>query len=117
MSSSGLSRFALIPARSYNPRNEALTTHTHTHQDFNIEKGWGFIIRKAGGDNARFFDKACTAGLIPQKGLCVSFLLEQTDKGPSAKDLREEDPERVRRATAEVYYGQVDVSPVHMLVI
>ena len=89
----------------------------HTHQDFNIEKGWGFIIRKAGGDNARFFDKACTAGLIPEKGLCVSFVLEQTDKGPSAKDLREEDPERVRRVTAEVYYGRVDVSPFHMLVI
>ena len=87
-----------------------------TIKDFNIEKGWGFIIRKAGGDNARFFDKACTAGLVPRKGLCVSFVLEETEKGPSAKDLREEDPERVRRVTAKVYHGRVEVSPHHILI-
>lgn len=41
--------------------------------------------------------------------MCVSFVLEETEKGPTAKDLREEDPERVARVTAKVYYGKVEV--------
>ena len=36
-------------------------------------------------------------------------MLEETDKGPTAKDLREEDPERVARVTAKVHYGKVKV--------
>ena len=47
--------------------------------------------------------------------MCVSFVCEETAKGPSAKDLREEDPERVRRVIAKVYYGRVDVRPSHLL--
>ncbi|KAK4694889.1 cold shock protein, partial [Lecanoromycetidae sp. Uapishka_2] len=76
-------------------------------QDFNQEKGFGFIIRKSGGDNARFFDKACN-GLIPTKGLLVSYVCEEGEKGPTAKDLREEDPIRVARVTAKVHYGRVE---------
>ena len=79
-----------------------------TIRDFNTEKGYGFVIPKKGGDNARFFDKACK-NITPGKGMCVSFVLEETEKGPTAKDLREEDPERVARVTAKVHYGKVKV--------
>lgn len=80
-----------------------------TIRDFNTEKGFGFIIRKTGGDNARFFEKALI-GISPTKGLCVSFVCEEGDKGFTAKDLREEDPDRVARVTAKVHYGRVEVS-------
>ncbi len=73
-----------------------------------MEKGYGFITPKKGGDNARFFDKACK-NITPGKGMCVSFVLEETEKGLTAKDLREEDPERVARVTAKVHYGKVKV--------
>lgn len=73
-----------------------------------MEKGFGFVIPRNGGDNARFFDKACK-NLTPAKGLCVSFVLEESEKGLTAKDLREEDPERVARLTAKVHYGKVKV--------
>ena len=39
--------------------------------------------------------------------MCVSFTYEENDKGPTAKDLREEDPERVARVTAVRRYGRV----------
>ena len=39
----------------------------------------------------------------------MSFVLEETEKGPTAKDLREENPERVARLTANVHYGKVKV--------
>ena len=81
-----------------------------TIRDFNTEKGYGFVIPRNGGDNARFFDKACK-NMTPGKGMCVSFVLEETEKGPTAKDLREEDPERVARVTAKVHYGKVKVGP------
>ena len=41
--------------------------------------------------------------------MCVSFVLEETEKGLTAKDLREEDPERVARLSAKVHYGKVKV--------
>ena len=47
--------------------------------------------------------------MIIEKDMCVSFVLEESDKGPSAKDVREEDPERVARVTAKVHYGKVIV--------
>ena len=73
-----------------------------------MEKGFGFVIPRNGGDNARFFDKACK-NLTPAKGLCVSFVLEESEKGLTAKELREENPERVARLTAKVHYGIVKV--------
>lgn len=57
---------------------------------------------------ARFFDKALNE-VKPEKNTCVSYVLEEGDKGPLAKDLREEDPDRVARVTARVHYGQVVV--------
>ena len=56
--------------------------------------------------SARFFEKQC-GGMVIEKDMCVSFVLEESDKGPSAKDVREEDPERVARVTAKVHYGKV----------
>ena len=41
--------------------------------------------------------------------MCVSFVYEDGDKGPSAKDIRQEDPERVARVTAKKMYGTVKV--------
>ena len=45
--------------------------------------------------------------MVPEKDMCVSFVLEESEKGPSAKDVREEDPERIARVTAKVHYGKV----------
>ena len=42
--------------------------------------------------------------------MCISFVYEDGDKGPSAKDIRKEDPERVARVTAKKMYGKVEVS-------
>ena len=56
--------------------------------------------------SARFFEKQC-GGMVIEKDICVSFVLEESEKGPSAKDVREEDPERVARVTAKVHYGKV----------
>ena len=58
----------------------------------------------------RFFDKALNE-VKPEKNTCVSYVREegQGDKGPLAKDLREEDPERVARVTAKGHYGIVVV--------
>ena len=46
--------------------------------------------------------------MIIERDLCVYFVLEEFNKGPSAKDVREEDTERVARVKAKVYYGKVD---------
>lgn len=47
-----------------------------------------------------------------QKGMCVSYVFEEGDKGPSAKDVRQEHEERVLRVTAKKHYGVVEVIPV-----
>ena len=56
----------------------------------------------------RFFDKAL-GELKPIKNTCVSYDLEEGEKGALAKDLREEDPDRVARVTARLHYGKVVV--------
>ena len=61
-----------------------------------------------GFERVRFFDKALNE-VKPNKNTCVSFVREEGDKGPLAKDLRKEDPERVARVTARVHYGKVVV--------
>ena len=79
-----------------------------TWQNFNTEKGFGFIIRKNGGDDAHVHEKQCN-GVTLVKDMCVSFVCEDSGKGPAAKELRQEDPERVARVTAPVHYGKVEV--------
>ena len=56
----------------------------------------------------RFFDNALN-GVKPKINTRVSFIVEVGDKGPLAKDIREEDPAHVARVTAEVHYGKVVV--------
>ncbi|CAD6586950.1 MAG: hypothetical protein ASARMPRED_002886 [Alectoria sarmentosa] len=78
-----------------------------TVKNFNVEKGFGFIVRKKGGDDAHVHEKQCN-GLALEKDMCVSFVCEDSGKGPAAKDLRQEDPARVARVTAKMYYGKVE---------
>ena len=59
-------------------------------------------------NRVRFFDKALNE-VKPDKNTCVSFIREEGDKGSLAKDLRQEDPDRVTRVTARVHYGKVVV--------
>ena len=73
-----------------------------------MEKGWGFIFRQKGGDDARVHQKQCN-GLALEKDMCVSFVCEDTEKGPAAKDIRQEEPARVARVTAKKHYGKVEV--------
>lgn len=55
------------------------------------------------------FEKQCN-GLAPlEKDACVSFVKEDGEKGPIAKDIRLEDPVRVARVTAKIRYGRVEV--------
>ena len=61
-----------------------------------------------GLQRVRFFEKALS-GLKPVKSTCVSYDREEGEKGALAKDLREEDPDRVARVTARVHYGKVVV--------
>ena len=97
-------------------------------QNYNTEKGFGFVISRKGGeeyvllhvpplirllaDNGqkriRFFEKALNE-VKPEKNTCVSYVREEGEKGALAKDLREEDPDRVMRVTAKVHYGKVVV--------
>ena len=56
----------------------------------------------------RSFEKALN-DIVDEKNACVSFVREEGDKGPLAKDLRKEDPERVARVTAKIHYGKVVV--------
>lgn len=77
-----------------------------TIKNFNAEKGFGFIVARKGGEEVRFFEKALNE-VLPEKNTCVSFVREEGDKGPLAKDLRKEDPDRVARVTAKVHYGKV----------
>ena len=61
----------------------------------------------------RFFEKALNE-VVPEKDTCVSFVQEEGEKGLLAKDLREENPERVARVTAKVHYGKVVVGLIRL---
>lgn len=71
-------------------------------------------MRKKGGDDAHVHVKQCN-GLTLVKDMCVSFVCEDSDKGPAAKDLRQEDPARVARVTAKVLYGKIEVGAPSLL--
>ena len=70
-----------------------------------FKKGFGFVIIIKSHDETRFFSKQLN-GSKPEKGLCVSFVFEDTDKGATAKDLRQENPDRLARVTARVIKQQ-----------
>ena len=59
--------------------------------------------------SAVVFEKQCNGNIL-ETGQTVSFVHEEGEKGPIAKDIRIEDPARVARVTATVHYGKVKVS-------
>ena len=71
------------------------------------------LVRNAdnGYQRVRYFEKALNE-LKPEKNTCVSFVREEGEKGSLAKDLRQEDPERVARVTAKIHYGKVVVGEI-----
>ena len=56
----------------------------------------------------RFLSSALN-DVVPEKNTCVSFVQAKDAKGPLARDLRAEDPDRVARVTAKICYGKVVV--------
>ena len=59
-------------------------------KSYNEEKGFAFIGRCTGGDDV-FGHKREFGGVEPYVGQPVSFILENTEKGDTAKKIREED--------------------------
>ena len=59
-------------------------------KSYNEEKGFAFIGRCAGGDDV-FGHKREFGGIEPYVGQPVSFILENTEKGDTAKKIREEE--------------------------
>ena len=59
-------------------------------KSYNEEKGFAFISRCAGGDDV-FGHKREFGGVEPYVGQPVSFILENTEKGDTAKKIREEE--------------------------
>ena len=59
-------------------------------KSYNEEKGFAFIGRCTGGDDV-FGHKREFGGVVPYVGQPVSFILENTEKGDTAKKIREED--------------------------
>ena len=61
-----------------------------TVKRWNAEKGFGFITRANGGDDAFAHKKEC-GGKDLAEGQAVSFVFEEGPKGASAKNVREEE--------------------------
>ena len=61
-----------------------------TVKRWNAEKGFGFIGRANGGDDAFVHKKGC-GGKDLVEGQAVSFVLEESPKGALAKNVREEE--------------------------
>ena len=59
-------------------------------KSYNEEKGFAFISRCSGGDDV-FGHKRELGGVEPYVGQPVSFILENTEKGDTAKKIREEE--------------------------
>lgn len=71
-----------------------------TIKRWNAEKGFGFISRATGGDDAFVHKKGCR-GKDFVEGQSVSFVFEEGPKGASAKNVREEEGGTVTEAAIE----------------
>ena len=72
-----------------------------TIKRWNADKGFGFIGRANGGDDAFVHKKDC-GGREFAEGQAVSFVFEQGPKGASAKNVREEEGGGVGEEQGEV---------------
>lgn len=71
-----------------------------TIKKWNAEKGFGFIGRFNGGDDAFVHKKECGGKDLVQ-GQAVSFVFEEGPKGASAKNIREEEGGTVMQEVVE----------------
>lgn len=84
---------------------------TGTIKRWNAEKGFGFIGRANGGDDAFVHKKDCGGRDLVQ-GQAVSFVFEQGSKGASAKNVCEEEGGMVMEETIEEDEGERELGKV-----
>ena len=84
---------------------------TGTIQRWNAEKGFGFIGRANGGEDAFVHKKDC-GGKDLVKGQAVSFVVETGPKGASAKNVREEEGGAVGEEAVEEDEGERELGKV-----
>ena len=82
-----------------------------TVKRWNTEKGFGFIGRANGGDDAFVHKKDC-GGKDLVEGQAVSFLFEEGPKGASAKKVREEEGGSVAEMAVEEDEGERELGKV-----
>ena len=82
-----------------------------TIKRWNAEKGFGFIGRLNGGDDAFVHKKEC-GGKDLAEGQAVSFVFEEGPKGASAKNVREEEGGVVLEETVEEDEGERELGKV-----
>lgn len=82
-----------------------------TIKRWNTEKGFGFISRANGGDDAFVHKKDCGAKDLVE-GQAVSFVFEEGPKGASAKNVREEEGGTVTEAAIEEDEGDRELGKV-----
>ena len=82
-----------------------------TVKKWNAEKGFGFIGRVNGGDDAFVHKKEC-GGKDLVAGQAVSFVFEEGPKGASAKNVREEEGGVVTEETVDEDEGERELGKV-----
>ena len=91
--------------------DDDLTREKGTVKKWNAEKGFGFIGRVNGGDDAFVHKKEC-GGKDLVAGQAVSFVFEEGPKGASAKNVREEEGGVVTEETVEEDEGERELGKV-----
>ena len=84
---------------------------TGTIKRWNAEKGFGFISRANGGDDAFVHKKEC-GGTDLAEGQAVSFVFEEGLKGASAKNVREEEGGIVVEEAVEEDEGERELGKI-----
>ena len=82
-----------------------------TVKRWNAEKGFGFIGRADGGDDAFVHKKECGGNDLVE-GQVVSFVFEEGPKGASAKKVREEEESAMDEVSSEEEEGERELGRV-----